>query len=96
MSNITKEKGGKTIIQRIIKTGEDLVVILPENIVESLQLTEGDEVSLSVDSGQSRILIQPVGHSLDLEDIDQEFAAQVSEYIKDYKPALEELSNLEE
>ena len=84
------------MIQRIIKIGEDLVVTLPENIVESLQLTEGDEVSLTVDPGQNRILIQPVGHSLDLEDIDQEFAAQVSEFIKDYKPALEELSNLEE
>jgi antitoxin component of MazEF toxin-antitoxin module len=82
--------------QRIIKVGKDLVVTLPENIVESLQLTEGDEVSLPVDPGQNQILIQPVGHSHDLEDIDQEFAAQVSEFIKDYKPALEALSELEE
>ncbi len=84
------------MIQRIIKVGRDLVVVLPENIVESLQLTEGDEVSLSVDPGQNRILIQPVAHSPDIEDIDQEFAAQVSEFIKDYKPALEELSKSEE
>ena len=82
------------MIQRIFKIGEDLVVTLPENIVESLQLIEGDEISLTLDPGQSRILIQPVGHSLDLEDIDQEFAAQVSEFIKDYKPALEALSKL--
>jgi len=84
------------MIQRIIKIGEDLVVILPENKVESLQLTEGDEVSLSVDPGQNRILIQPVGHSPDIEDIDQEFAAQVSEFIKDYKPALKTLAKSEE
>jgi antitoxin component of MazEF toxin-antitoxin module len=80
------------MIQRIIKAGKDLVVTLPENIVERLQLTEGDEVSLAMDPGQNRILIQPVGHSPDLEDIDQELAAQVSEFIKEYKPALEELA----
>ena len=84
------------MIQRIIKIGEDLVVILPENKVESLQLTEGDEVSLSVDPGQNRILIQSIGHSLDLEDIDNEFAARVSEFIKDYKPALKTLAKSEE
>ncbi len=84
------------MIQRIIKIGEDLVIALPENIVEGLQLTEGDEVSLSVDPGQNRILIQPVGHSPDIEDIDQEFAAQVSEFIKDYKPALKTLAKSEE
>ena len=83
------------MIQRIIKLGKDLIVVLPENIVERLQLTEGDEVSLAMDSGQKRILIQPVGHSPDLEDIDQEFASQVSAFIKDYKPALDELSKLE-
>ena len=80
------------MIQRIIKIGEDLVIALPENIVEGLQLTEGDEVSLSVDPGQNRILIQPVGHSQELEEVNQEFAAQVSEFIRNYKPAFEELA----
>ena len=80
------------MIQKIIRVGKDLVVALPEIFIQSLQLTEGDEISLTLDPGQSRILIQPVGHSLDLEDIDQKFAAQVSEFIKDYKPALEELA----
>ena len=84
------------MIQRIIKVGKDLIVVLPENIVERLQLTEGDEVSLAMDTGQNRILIQPVGHSPDLEDIDQEFAEQVTTFIRDYKPALEELAELEE
>ncbi len=84
------------MIQKIIRVGKDLVVALRENIVESLQLTEGDEVVVTVDPGQNRILIQLLGHSPDLEDIDQEFAAQVSEFIKDYKPALEELAKSEE
>ena len=84
------------MIQKIIKVGKDLVVTLPENIDESLQLIEGDEVNLTLDPGQSRILIQHVGHSLDLEDIDQEFAVQVSDFIKDYKPALEDLAKSKE
>ena len=80
------------MIQRIIKVGKDLVVALPDMFINSLQLNEGDEVCLTVDPGQNRILIQPVGHSPDLEEIDQDFAAQVSEFIRDYKPALEELA----
>ena len=84
------------MIQRIIKVGKDLVVALPDMFINSLQLNEGDEVCLTVDPGQNRILIQPVGHSPDIEDIDQEFAAQVSEFIKDYKPALKTLAKSEE
>ena len=84
------------MIQSMIKVGKDLVVTLPEKFIESLQLSEGDEVMVTVDPGQNRILIQPVGHSPDLEDIDQEFAAQVFEFIKDYKPALEALAKSEE
>ena len=80
------------MIQKIIRVGKDLVVALPKNIVESLLLSEGDEVVVTVNPGQNRILIQLLGHSPDLEDIGQEFAAQVSEFIKDYKPALEELA----
>ena len=84
------------MIQKIIRVGKDLVVALPKNIVESLQLSKGEEIVFTVDPGQNRILIQPVGHSPDLEDIDQEFAAQVSKFIKDYKPALEELAKSKE
>lgn len=84
------------MIQRIIKAGKDIVVVLPEKLVESLQLTEGDEVSLYVDPEKNRILIQLIGDSPDLKDIDQEFAAQVSEFLKHYKPALEELAKSEE
>jgi antitoxin component of MazEF toxin-antitoxin module len=81
------------MIQRIIKVGKDLVVALPDIFINSLQLNEGDEVCLIADPGQNRILIHPVGHS---PDIDREFATQASEFIRDYKPALEKLAKLEE
>ena len=84
------------MIQRIIKVGKDLVVALPDIFINSLQLNEGDEVCLIADPGQNRILIHPVGHLPDIENIDREFATQVSEFIRDYKPALEKLAKLEE
>ena len=45
---------------------------------------------------QKQILIQPLGQSTDLGEINLEFAEQVTTFIRDYKPALEELARLEE
>ena len=84
------------MIQRIIKVGNQLVVPLSEEITKALQLTKGSEVNVNVDPENNRILISPVGYTPDIEEIDSEFASQVSAFIKDYKPALEELANSEE
>ena len=84
------------MIQRIIKVGNNLVVPLPEEAIEPLQLSEGAEVIVVVNNAQNQILIQPVGITPDIGEIDQEFAGQVSQFIKDYKPALEELAKPKE
>ena len=86
----------ETMILRIIKARKGLALPLPENITEALQLTEGSEVTVSVDSEKKQILIQFLGQSTDLGDINLEFAEQVTTFIKDYKPALDKLAKLEE
>ena len=86
----------ETMIQRIIKAGKGLALPLPENITEALHLKEGSEVTVSVDPQKKQILIQSLDQSTDLGDINLEFAEQVSAFIRDYKPALEKLSKLEE
>jgi antitoxin component of MazEF toxin-antitoxin module len=91
-----ERKGVKTMIQRIIKVGKNLVLPLPEEAIESLQLSEGAEVIVVVNRAQNQILIQPVGLIPDVGEIDQVFAGQVSAFIKDYKPALDELAKLKE
>jgi len=86
----------ETMIQRIIKAGKGLALPLPENITEALQLKEGSEVTVSVDPEKKQILIQFLGQSTDLGNINLEFVEQVTTFIKDYKPALDKLAKLEE
>jgi len=86
----------ETMIQRIIKAGKGLALPLPEDITEALQLTEGSEVTVRVDPEKKQILIQPLDQSTDLGDINLEFAEQVTTFIRDYKPALDKLSKLED
>ena len=86
----------ETMIQRIIKAGKGLALPLPENITEALQLKEGSEVTVSVDPQKKQILIQSLRQSTDLGDINLEFVEQVSTFIRDYKPALDQLAKSEE
>ena len=86
----------ETMILRIIKAGNGLALPLPEDIAEALHLKEGSEVTVSVDSEKKQILIQSLGQSTDVGEINLEFAEQVTTFIRDYKPALEELARLEE
>ena len=84
------------MIQKIIKVENELYLPLPDEITQALQLKEGSEVTVSVDPDKNQILIQPLGQYQALEEINLEFAEQVTAFIGDYKPALDELARLEE
>ena len=83
-------------IQKIIKVGNYLYLPLPDEITEALQLKEGSEVTVSVDPEKKQILIQSLSQSTDLGEINLEFTEQVTTFIRDYKPALDELAKLDE
>ena len=84
------------MIQKIIKVGNELYLPLPDEITQALQLKEGSEVTVFVDPQKKQILIQSLDQSTDLGDTNLEFAEQVTAFIRDYKPALDELARLEE
>ncbi len=84
------------MIQKIIKFGNHLYLPLPDEITEALQLKEESEVTVSVNPEKKQILIQSPGRSQALGEINLEFAEQVTTFIRDYKPALNELAKLEE
>ena len=83
------------MIQRIIKVGNDLCLPLPSELTELLQIAEGTEVTVNVDPEQKRVLIYLDGQSLRGGDINLEFVEQVSTFIREYKPALDQLSKLD-
>jgi len=77
--------------RKVIKTGNSLVVSLPKDLLESLGMQDGTDVSVELDRKNRQILIRPTELPL-AGDLSQEFARQVNEFIDQYRPALEALS----
>ena len=77
--------------RKVFKTGNSLVVSLPKDLLESLGLQDGTDVSVELDRKNRQILIRPAELPL-AGDLSQEFAQQVNDFINQYRPALEALS----
>jgi len=77
--------------RKVFKTGNSLVVSLPKDLLESLGMQDGTDVSVELDRKNRQILIRPTELPL-AGDLSQEFARQVNEFIDQYRPALEALS----
>jgi antitoxin MazE len=80
------------MIRKVFKTGNSLVVSLPKNLLESLGLHDGTDVSVELDQQNHQILIRPVDIPL-AGDLSEEFVRQIGEFIEQYRPALEALSH---
>lgn len=76
--------------RKVFRTGNSTVVSLPREALEFLRLEEGADVSVELDRENYRIVITPVEHPV--AGVDEEFTRQVSEFIAQYRPALEALA----
>ena len=76
--------------RKIFKTGNSIVVSLPRETLDYLELKEGSEVSVELDKDRGEIIIAPLDR--DLPGVDAEFARQVADFIEEYRPALEALA----
>ena len=79
------------MLRKIFRTGNSMVVSIPKDILDQLQLSEGEDVSVELDSQQRQIVISPVEKAIPTA-IDEAFAKQVDDFIEKYRPALEALS----
>ena len=78
--------------RKIFKTGNSLVVSLPKDAIEEMQISEGTVVSVYYDRVTSKLIVESVDTDQAVEGIDEEFAQQVSEFIEQYRPELDELA----
>jgi antitoxin MazE len=78
--------------RRLFKTGNSIVISLPQEALESLNLNAGADVALEIDRQNHQIIIKPADIPLAVAGIDEDFARQVNEFIDCYRPALEELA----
>ena len=79
------------MLRKIFRTGNSMVVSIPKDILEQLELSEGEDVSVELDSQQRQIIISPVEKMIAV-GIDETFAKQIDDFIKEYRPALESLA----
>ncbi len=80
------------MLRKVFKTGNSLVISLPKDALELLDISEGSDVSVDLDRSKKQIVISPVEEPLAVAGIDESFAQQVAEFIDRYRPALESLS----
>lgn len=78
------------MIRKIFRTGNSTVVSLPKEMLDALHLSEGEEVSLELNREHGWIVVAP--SATQAEGVDAEFAAQVADFIDQYRPALEKLA----
>lgn len=79
------------MVRKIFRTGNSLVVSLPRDILETLGLQDGTDVTVELDRHNRQVVVRPVELPL-AGALSEEFAHQVSEFIDQYRPALEALS----
>jgi putative addiction module antidote len=80
------------MLRKIFKTGNSVVVSLPKEIIEYLDMDEGTEVNVELDREKRQIVIKPAEPALAIVGVDPEFAHQINEFIEQYRPALQELA----
>ena len=76
------------MLRKLFRTGNSIVISIPKDILDELKLSEGESVSVELDSKQHQIVISSVEKPLAV-GVDEAFARQVDEFIKEYHPALE-------
>lgn len=79
------------MLRKIFRTGNSIVVSIPRDILDELKLSEGQDVSIELDSQQRQNVISPIDRPLAV-GVDETFARQVDKFIKEYRPALEALA----
>lgn len=78
------------MVRKVFKTGNSVVVSLPKDALSFLGIGAGADVSVKLDKEQRQLIIEPIDPALP--GVDQTFAAQVAEFIEQYRPALEALA----
>lgn len=77
--------------RKIRQSANNKTISLPEEMLAALGLQEGSDVDVVVDQQNRQIIIRPAADFSPAE-MDTEFACQISDFIKEYRPALEELT----
>ena len=80
------------MLRKVFRTGNSVVVSLPREALEYLNIQEGAEIEVDLDRENRQVILKPVEVPLAISGVDENFAHQVAEFIEQYRPALKELA----
>jgi antitoxin MazE len=80
------------MLRKVFRTGNSVVISLPRDALEYLNIHAGTQIEVDLDRENRQMILKPVEISLDNSAIDEKFARQLADFIQEYRPALEKLS----
>ena len=80
------------MLRKVFRTGNSVVISLPREALEYLDIHEGTEVEVDLDRENRQMILKPIETPLTISSVDEKFALQVAEFIEQYRPALEALA----
>jgi len=80
------------MLRKVFRTGNSVVISLPREALEYLDIQEGAEIEVNLDRKNRQVILKPVEMPLAISGVDGKFAIQLAEFIEQYRPALEELA----
>ena len=80
------------MLRKVFRTGNSVVVSLPREALDYLDIQEGTQIEVDLDRENRQVIIKPVEMPLAASGVDEKFAHQVAEFIEQYRPALQELA----
>ena len=76
------------MVRKICPIGNSYGVSIPKEILNKLNLKAGAKVEVKLDEEAGRVIIEPAVTKIRYKTVDAEFASQVNDFIRHYKPAL--------
>ena len=80
------------MLRKVFRTGNSVVVSLPREALDYLNIQEGAEIEIDLDRENRQMILKPLEMPLAISGVDEKFAHQVAEFIEQYRPALKELA----
>jgi putative addiction module antidote len=80
------------MLRKVFRTGNSVVVSLPREALDYLNIQEGAEIEIDLDRENRQMILKPLEMPLAILGVDEKFAHQVAEFIEQYRPALKELA----
>ncbi len=80
------------MLRRLFKTGNSIVLSLPREVLEGLKLSDGDEVNLTLEEENNRLVVMKVEKPVSASGVDEDFAGHLAEFIQEYRSVLEDLA----